>query len=879
MRDIRGSAVLILVILFASFVSASFSAGTNDGIDSFYGPGETIRGWVNISFDKEAATSLFESSLGGTIQLIDLIKKPKNSAFIYNCNPATCESNYLTSNGDIAKTFNLQEGETTLFGMKITAKKKVGEISDFYFNLSSNNPETEKMPLRIDLLDDGQMEWQAYSASAEFGDEKFGCYIGVDTETQLIASVPQYCEKINLPKTPGVEIGAYVAYEKGTGNVGLEMSIERSDGSESIKTCTATVSGTGVKRIACPVTGFSVNEAGDYYVCIKTKLAADNGKYKINSEQTSPCGFTGDYGGSYDYDFEIFARPKTYASSIKMIFDNAELSKAKSPILNAEDYIDEYITEHYKNNCSSGCIIPIKIYSGISQQIDVSNFFMSYIADTYTENTDVFDVEETPAEISSSSQKLFLDDSNFSVPSSYGNHTFSLKLNDAEVISKKISVGEVAQIKSVTPTRTAAKYPTTFKAETTGKNITGYTWNFGDGGTISTTTNTAEHTYNAMGAYTLKITINSAKGSASKNFNITVGSASEIVPSLLDEASLNIDNIRSQMETFSQFEKDSIGKTLNLDGVEATVDGLKSSLSAVSSEADYESALAELLSMNLPTAIAKTVTSEGIVFYPAASNVNLEALKEIGGGDYTIGKDDQYKESVLGWYNSNIENDLKYSEISLIYEGSEKPLRIFEMHIKKNGADNAYIMINSMENLFLENEEEYSEKSGYFYTDLDGTKDISFSTTAEVDFVNVPMFISPSLSNLVILEITPPAKINWTLPIVLAIVIVLIAIVVWVILQIWYTRKYESYLFKDRNQLYNLVNYIGDAKKKGEKDNEISEKLKKSGWNAEQLRYALRKYDRKNTGLPEIIPIGKILEEMKKIMSKKVPLKTPTTAK
>ena len=101
------------------------------------------------------------------------------------------------------------------------------------------------------------------------------------------------------------------------------------------------------------------------------------------------------------------------------------------------------------------------------------------------------------------------------------------------------------------------------------------------------------------------------------------------------------------------------------------------------------------------------------------------------------------------------------------------------------------------------------------------------------------------------------------------IAILFLAAIIWVILQIWYTRKYENYLFKDRNNLYNLVNYIETEKKKemGEKD--IISKLKKSGWTSEQLRYALRKYAGKETGLPQIIPIGKILEGLRKIKSAK----------
>jgi PKD repeat protein len=860
-------AFFVLVILLASFSSASALVGNaSDALVTSYSPETNIKGWINVSLNNEDVTSILESSFGGTIQLLTLLKTASNSGFVFTCTPATCLSNYLANTEDVTKTFTLNENKTALFGMKITATKKVGKISAFHFDVSSNNPITEKMPLAIDILNDGQTEWQAYSSADVLGEENSGCYVGVDTITELIANTPQYCERISLSKTPGVELGAYVAYEKGTGSVTFEMSIQNSDGIGSKKTCQpSAVSGTGIKRLAC-TPNFPVRKDGEYFVCIRTLNSADNGKYKINAEQTSPCGFTGTYGGTYDYDFDIFARREKYAASISMTLDNDELLAASSPVLNAGSYIDTYITNNYKNDCSKGCVIPIKIYSGIdNQQIDISNAFMSYTADTYTENTNLYDISETPATISSLYQKLFLDSANFSVPASYGDHTFSVKLNNGDLFSKKISVEKAADI-TLTPTTTSIKFPTKFKVEVSGANITEYRWDFGDRTPVQTTTvKEATHTYNNSGVYSLNMTIKDNKGTISKkNFSITVAKASEIVPTLLDDASSNLDNVKNKIGNFSQFEQASIENALNLSSAEGLINKMNDEVLKAVSESDYEKILGELLTINIPTTLAKTATSEGIVFYPSTDNINLGALKEIGGGNYTAGKDDEYKDAILGWYTNDIQNVLIYSEISLIYENREESLKIFNMHVTKSGTDSAYLIIKDMKNLFLQNKESYSNKKGYFYTNLNGGKDIAFSTTENVDFVNVPMFISPSLSNLVLVNITPPQKISWTFPILIVIIIILIALTIWVILQIWYTRKYESYLFKDRNHLYNLVNYIGDAKKKGEGDGEISSKLKKSGWDSEQVRYALRKYERKNTGLPEIIPIRKLLEGFKK---------------
>jgi phage anti-repressor protein len=73
---------------------------------------------------------------------------------------------------------------------------------------------------------------------------------------------------------------------------------------------------------------------------------------------------------------------------------------------------------------------------------------------------------------------------------------------------------------------------------------------------------------------------------------------------------------------------------------------------------------------------------------------------------------------------------------------------------------------------------------------------------------------------------------------------------VYLVLRAWYNKRYENYLFKNKNDLYNIATYITTAKRRGIPDKEIIENLKKSGWNSEQIRYAMRKYAGKKTGMP-----------------------------
>jgi hypothetical protein len=65
----------------------------------------------------------------------------------------------------------------------------------------------------------------------------------------------------------------------------------------------------------------------------------------------------------------------------------------------------------------------------------------------------------------------------------------------------------------------------------------------------------------------------------------------------------------------------------------------------------------------------------------------------------------------------------------------------------------------------------------------------------------------------------------------------------------WYDEKYERKLFPNRNDVFNLINYIARSKKNGVPESKIKKNLLNSKWSNEQVRFILRKYLGKNTGM------------------------------
>ena len=176
--------------------------------------------------------------------------------------------------------------------------------------------------------------------------------------------------------------------------------------------------------------------------------------------------------------------------------------------------------------------------------------------------------------------------------------------------------------------------------------------------------------------------------------------------------------------------------------------------------------------------------------------------------------------------------------------------------------------------MIFENNYSKKEIDGHTYIQLNGGESIVFSTTEDIEFTELPVFISPEISRLSVqgTTILDTEKISkQTLLILVVMLVLFVGFILYLIMQQWYKRKYENYLFKNRNDLYNLVSYIQNMKKQGINDKKVSGGLKKTGWSSEQVRYIMRKYYGRGTGMFEI-PIHKIINLFKKLGKPKINL-------
>jgi hypothetical protein len=154
---------------------------------------------------------------------------------------------------------------------------------------------------------------------------------------------------------------------------------------------------------------------------------------------------------------------------------------------------------------------------------------------------------------------------------------------------------------------------------------------------------------------------------------------------------------------------------------------------------------------------------------------------------------------------------------------------------------------------------------------------IEFLYPGEIDVTNLPIYVSPD-PNEFSENIVNTGDCNnngkcedgenykncndckpWGMALLFLIILIFVALVVYIVMQEWYKRHYEGYLFTNRSQLFNLINFMHNASNQGVKKLEIFSKLKEQGWNNEQMEYAWKKFRGERVGMWEI-PVFKWFE-------------------
>lgn len=846
----RSKILLLFLLVFSlAFASAAFTLGEpNNTISTNYAIGAYLSGAVNISFDSEPFISTFYNNFGDSITLEEILNTSANSGFAYTCNTDDCESTYSALTPETQKIFTLNAGASKTFGFELTGM--ITNITSLKFKIDSTAPASCSNQLKIDLFDDGTIETGNTKQSLQTcGQNNYSCYNNslVPIETTL-GAVP-FCQKVTLTEAPGFELGAYVQ-EVTAGNRTISMKLYASSG-VLLKSCDLpSISGAG-SEVSCKVEHL-VTEPADYYVCVVA--GEGTGEYKARGQVPTgeKCGFNGFPPQAAQGAYQIFFK-KSQFSPIGSITIENEISSGELLSTKIKNYL---IQTYHSLDCSNTCLVPLKLTSEENQSITLKDLELKYdqVGFPGVTNYNFYEFSTDPAKVNSDFQKLYFDGSQFTIPQLIGFSNYAIFFSGGSIYAGNFSIKNISII--ISPTQIPVTFPTLITAAITAENeIISYYWDFGDGLTQTTLISEVEHVYSEKGEFNLVLEITDAEGTVfSKSEIITVNISKEIIDSKIAGLEAKIASLETQMSSLDQFTKKTLQDYMELNETKTILQEIKANYSSNENDTSF---IQTLINLNVPNGFLIVPTSQ-IAYYPSESIVDLNILETIQGETYDYEKEAEYQEGIVAWFQNNLDAKINMKEV-LVDEGNGQTpaFRIFSVDISKKQtlSEDPDVVVRELSGITFSNPAGKQSTNGYIHFKLGSTTKIEFSTTEQIEFIGLPLFISPSLSNLMLPEgptITGEREKDWRIFAGILLGVLILGVLAYFIIGNWYKRKYEKKLFPNKNNLFNMVTYVNNSKEKGMKNSEIRKNLSKVGWSSEQINYVMKKHAGKNTGLPGI---------------------------
>lgn len=836
--------VLVLISFSINLVSAGVEVH-NYTFEKEYGQFEIIKGSVNISLSDVYLNELLESILEQKISLKDFLD---NNSADYSCYTDDCKGSFEKAQG--GTNLNYGFSNNGYFGFYI--EEEGISISSIEFNLSSDFGKSSILPLKMKFFDSS--EWQWDFVGEEYSDKDYGCYSSSSETTPIKESY--FCEKISISNRNRVIVGADVI---GSDNKALKMII--SDGFTEGSCHFSPSEG----ESECEIKFENVLE-GEYFVCLYEDGETNYEIYYGASEDS--CGWTGSYNDfgldSYEessLDFAIYLKQPKYV--------NREIKFSKNIVDSLVDDANNYIMSKYGGNCSNGCFLPIYL-NGINQNLKVNNVVIRYrdSKNLLKTETNVYSLTKDEPKLKSFKGILDLSLTEFEVGKK-GSKNFRIELGGNTLISEKIKVNPSPIINYITPLNPAAGINIIFYADVDSDyNITKYEWDFGDNTSVISYTNITEHVYENFGAYTITLRVSDSGGfSSEKTFSVVAGNPQEVVPLLLNKTKNDLTRVKNQISLFPNWYKERVTKILDIANKESGLNTLEKKVVNAFEDEDFLEIALGLLDLKMPKQVYVSGVDEGPLIIDV-DKIDASVVRDYAGGS---GEMNEYRNPIKSWMDENTEIGVKIEQLSVDYGKNQEIIGyVYSYNLDVSG-EGYLVILKPFENILFETQGAKKQGDSVIYP-VSGEKTFKFFSQESVD-----AFVSPKLSEIILSynigvcnfnnicekELGENAKNcsdckNYFKAIIWVLIVLLFGLTVYTFLQEWYKRKYETYLFKDRNQLFNLLMFISNARARGMDDSEIGKLLKQKKWSGEKISYAIKKSRGQKVGMYELIPIERL---------------------
>jgi hypothetical protein len=852
----------------------------NNSILENYIKDSYLSGYVNVSFNNAPIDAKFIDNLDNNILLLDVLESSENSNFNYSCS-SNCTSTYSASSPEETKTFNLLANSSKIIGFKF--QENLASIDNILFEISSNALKSCENQISIDIFNDGIIDYinkqEAFSRCAEIykgcseisgGPSTGGLNISnlnsasqqpgqmfinailsffkfrtgnVIQISEIIITETPICQRIKFPQAQGYRVGAWLK-EENVGTQQFNMSVYKLNGEkfDECRLSKANLPQGGSAYLDCE-TKFYLIKPEEFYVCLHGN--SGTGKFKTRGyvPQNQSCAFQGIPPQTEIAAYDIYVQKEQFEKPKIKIENQVNSSEVLS------EKIENYIIQKYKSlNCSSGCVVPIKIYSHTNQEIAIKNISVIYKgALGQTESKTIYNINEDKARINSSYQRLYLDGF-FKLPVSSGQTAYNLNLSNTKVFSKSMNIENISM--SLTPSIIGKGVSTKIEVFfSPNQNIKEYNWDFGEG-KITTQNNSIRKIYNKTETYFIKINSKTSTNKTYfKSFLVQVVEPEIILDRIINEKAENLDRINDKIKMLEDFSGGKLKEILKIEQNKDKIEQLKKDFENAETEDKKKEIASSVIDLEIPENV-EIISESEVKFSIKQENANINILSSITGEDYDNTKEEAYSKSIVNW-SENVGLDISSNEIFTETNGeTENIMNIYYLKFTKNNHE-PYLIIKKLND--FDSTETFIEKNEYNYLKLDGNKNqLTILTTESLDIEELPLFFAPEISELQLIDeeygnqtTTEKNKKDFGKSWIYILVgIILLIIFIFAIKHFKKPKKTinpEQKLFPDKNKLYGLISYINNAKKAGKNYLYIEKELEKAKWSKEQIKYALEK--------------------------------------
>ncbi len=883
-KEMLSVLVLLAVFSFFSLASATFTFNTSSSsFQMSYAGGDSVVGIVNVSIVNEPSTTVLRSNFKGNISLLSLLQQ---NGLVegagYSCTVTNCSDDYSDTQKFTALAFSTDDKK--YIGFKINSGEQVS-VSSLVLAIASNATAGNARQILLKPLahDDFPLQTKAY-VQGYSGDQVSGCYDRsaalAGNEMTIVDTDPSnlLCENISLRYGPAFKVGARVKNTTTGAQADLRMRIYSQSGDENmLGECLLPRQTQDIQDLSC-IINYSSPLSQSYYVCIG--VVDDSGsEYSLLSEASAPI--CGQYRGANTYsgikDYDLFAQPMQYDRAIINVSEDLFMNQYSQSLAR---YVQDYIDGVYNGNCSHSCFIPFEVDSDTVQTVSLLQAKMRY-ADTggVQSSESVYVLNRRPSLLSTSDYVMLdLAKANFTTPLQTTDAKFVLYAQGKE-IWRMANVTVIPGFDfTILPSSVSVAIANEFYIYSSTGNISSSSWKFDTDSLQSVADKRMTHTFYSEGVHTIQVTATNISGAqTTRTFQITVGNGITSANNILALDKTKVAPILQQIKSYPVWVQNEINKQVNLSFTSATLSSIEANLSAADANASV--ALAELLGLDIPSALFEGKIWQDIPLESGLVNADLGFLEELSGKNIEQNQQTTLLGAISNWSQDHYASKINSRTLYLTSSNGNRTLFTkvdITLQAKGQNIGPAFLIIGFpkstivFENPSLAKEVKSAEGVGTYFN-ISGTTTVSFLVPGEVEPSALNAYLSPVLQSLVELQ-TPVANETCTGNCTTVktskyafwwyIILAAGLFALYIALQEWYKRHYEGTLFATRDDLFNIISFIFNSRKEHMEDHNIKIKLEDSGWTHEQLVYAFKKIDGKRTGMFEI-PVFRFFEKKK----------------